>query len=231
VTLPAVLISGVFIGQPREITDDRGSWTSSIRRKRVDGPVFVSPNGLADDRVAQPYHGGPGAAVCVHLAEHYEFWNSSYGMHLTAGSVGENITLSGISEDQVFAGDTVRLGTALVRVSGPRVPCVNQARHIGRTDWVRLTIRENRTGFYLRVLESGQVQQGDVWTVVDRLNQDASIPRINRCMYLQFDADFARRMLEMRGLESWWKEQVREKLERQRGHWTESMASDTVRNP
>jgi len=218
-------IQAVFTGRPRSIVDEQGSWTSSIFRDRVDTPVSVSIRGLDGDKVAQPYHGGSGAAICVHLADHYAFWNARYGMDLKAGSVGENITLEGISEDQICVGDRVRLGTAMVQVSGPRVPCANLARRIGRPDWVKLTVIENRTGFYLRVLEPGVVQAGDFWVLEERVNYTGSIPGINRCMYLEFDQDFARAMLEMPGLEAWWKDQARQKIEDRTGHWTLNMKS------
>jgi len=218
-------IEAVFTGRPRSISDERGTWTSSIFRERVSGPVAVSVAGLAGDKVTQPYHGGPGAAVCVHLADHYAFWNAHYNMNLQAGFVGENLTLAGMAEDEVCVGDRVRLGTAVVQVSGPRVPCANLARRIGRPDWVKLTILENRTGFYLRVLEPGAVAAGDPWILEERVNDVGSIPAVNRCMYLEFDPGFADAMLKMPGLEPWWKEQAREKLTNQIGHWTSTMKS------
>jgi MOSC domain-containing protein YiiM len=221
-------VQAVFTGQPKSITDERGTWTSSIFRNRADGPVPVSLQGFAGDKVAQPYHGGPGAAICVHLSDHYSFWNTQYRMNLQAGNVGENLTLGNIIEDQVCVGDQIRLGTALVQVSGPRVPCLNLARRIGRPDWVKLTIRENRTGFYLRVLEPGTLQTGDPWIIEERVNHEGSIPAINRCMYLKFDAAYAKKMLEMSGLESWWKDQAREKIEDRTGHWTSTMKNGGI---
>ena len=221
-TKPASIRS-IFIGQPKSITDERGTWTSSIFRNRVDGSVQVSLCGLAGDKVAQPHHGSLGAAICVHLTDHYSFWNTQYNMNLKAGDVGENLTLDDITEDQVCVGDRVRLGTAVVQVSGPRVPCANLGRRIGRSDWVKLTIQENRTGFYLRVLEPGALQAGDPWIIEERVNHDGSIPAINRCMYLEFDEGYARRILEMSGLEAWWKDQARQKLGGPTQHWTSSM--------
>ena len=88
-------------------------------------------------------------------------------------------------------GDIVRIGTALAQVTGPRVPCANLARRIGRKDWVKLTIRENRTGFYMAVREPGIVQPGDPWHVEERFNPEGTIPAINRCLYLDFDPVFA----------------------------------------
>jgi MOSC domain-containing protein YiiM len=216
----------VFIGQPKSITDKRGTWTSSIFRTPVIGPVQASLGGLAGDKVAQPYHGSPGAAICVHLADHYLFWKTKYTMNLEAGSFGENVTLDNILEQQICVGDKVRLGTALVQVSGPRVPCANLARRIGRTDWVKLTIRVNRTGFYLRVLEPGAFQAGDQWVIEQRINHDGSIPAINQCMYLEFDETYAQRMMEMPGLETWWKDQARQKIEERTAHWTSTMQNE-----
>ncbi len=217
------IIQAIFVGQPKTITDERGTWTSSIYRDRVDGAVQVGEMGLVGDKVAQPYHGGPDAAICVHLLDHYRFWNQKYAMDLQSGHVGENFTLDRMTEDQVCAGDIVRVGMALVQVSGPRTPCANQARRVGRADWIKLTIRENRTGFYLRVLEPGVVQAGDTWALQARLNPDGAIPLINDCMYLNFDPTYARRLSQMEGLGSWWKEQVLEKLEKQADHWTSTM--------
>ena len=215
-------IQNVFTGRPKEIVDGRGTWTSSICRDRREEIVEVSLQGLAGDKVAQPYHGGPGAAVCVHLADHYAFWKREYGIELPAGSVGENITVADLAESEICVGDIVRVGTALTQVSGPRVPCANLARRIGRADWVKLTIRENRTGFYMRVLEPGFLRQADAWVVQDRINTSGSIPAINRCMYLEFDRRFAQTMLDMVGLEEWWKDQARQKLS-SAAHWTLSM--------
>lgn len=216
-------VEAVFTGLPKSLSDEHGSWTSSIFRERTDDPVSISLLGLEGDKVTQPYHGGPGAAICVHLRDHYTFWNTHLAMHLQAGAVGENITLAGITEDAVCVGDQVRLGTALVQVSGPRTPCATLARRIGRPDWVKLTIRENRTGFYLRVLEPGTVQTGDPWSLERRLNETGSISAINQCMYLDFNSTYAVQMLDMPGLETWWKDQARQKLEDRERHWTSTM--------
>ena len=141
---------------------------------------------------------------------------------LEPGHVGENFAVDNLTEDQICAGDIVRVGTTLAQVSGPRVPCANLARRIGRADWVKLTVRENRTGLYMRVLEPGVVQAGDIWNLEERLNPSSSIPAINRCMYLHFDPVFADDIMQMQGLASWWKELVLEK-QKSDDHWTTKM--------
>jgi len=217
------IIQSIFVGQPKTMTDARGTWTSSIYRDPVNHPVQLNKGGLVGDKVTQPYHGGPDADVCVHLQDHYDFWNNRYGMNLQAGNVGENFTLDHITEDQICVGDIIRAGTALVQVTGPRIPCANLARRIGRSDWVKLTIRENRTGFYMLVLEPGVVQPGDSWELQERFNPTGAIPTINRCFFLNFDPVYAQNMLAMPGLADWWKEQANERLARQDDHWTSTM--------
>ena len=213
-------VDAVFVGGPRSLTDTKGVWQSSIRRQRHDGPIHVTLRGLVGDHATQPYHGGPDAALCAHLADHYQFWQEHYGVTLAPGTVGENLTVGNLTETCVCVGDIVRLGTVLAQVSGPRVPCANLGRHIGRADWVRLTVTENRTGFYLRVLEPGTLQADDPWRLEERFDEEASIPRINHCMYLRFDPAYAARLQHMVGLGDWWREQAAQKLAAREQHWT-----------
>jgi MOSC domain-containing protein YiiM len=216
-------IHALFIGQPKTITDERGTWTSSIYRDPVSEPVLAQPGGLVGDKVAQPYHGGPDADICVHLLDHYRFWNAHYAMNLQPGFVGENFTLDGIHEAEICVGDLVRVGAALVQVTGPRIPCANLARRIGRADWVKLTVRENRTGCYLSVIEAGLVAPGDGWLLQERFNPAGTIPAINRCLYLDFDPAYAEQMQQMQGLAAYWKEAATECLTNQQEHWMAKM--------
>lgn len=216
-------IEAIFAGGPKTLHDERGTWQSSIDKQRIDGPVEVTRAGIAGDKATKHFHGGPDAALCVHLTDHYSFWRERYGIYLRPGAVGENLTVSGLEENNIFVGDTVRLGTVLAQVTGPRVPCANQARYVHRKDWVKLTLRENRTGLYLRILEPGAMQESDPWTLVERLDGVASIPAINRCMYLDFDPAFAERMVHMPALTPWWKQQAKEKLAAYNEHWTSTL--------
>ena len=219
-------IDAVFVGGPKHLTDARGEWQSSIARRPHDGPVSVNTRGISGDQVTQPYHGGPDAALCAHLADHYRFWQEQYGLSLAPGVFGENLTLGNITEHSICAGDIVRLGTVLAQVSGPRVPCANLARHIGRPDWVKLTIRENRTGFYLRVLEPGTLQSTDPWLLQQRFDEEASIPKINDCMFLHFNPTYAARMQHMVGLGDWWREQASKKFAAPDQHWTSRLQQE-----
>lgn len=205
-------LDSIYAGGPKILTDAQGEWQSSIFRDRVEGPVQVERRGLVGDQATQPYHGSSECAVCCHLLDHYRFWNVQYGMSLEAGNVGENFALEQITEDEVCIGDMYRVGITLVQVSAPRIPCANQARRIGRADWARLTIRELRPGFYLRVLEPGVVQAGDGFALAERLNPGATLVAFNRCWYHHFDPALAEQLSKMPGLMAWWQGRFAEKL-------------------
>ena len=84
-------LHSIFVGQPKTIADARGTWTSSICRDPVSGPVRAQKGGLAGDKVTQPYHGGEDGDICVHLMDHYRFWNERYGMKSGGGRRGREL--------------------------------------------------------------------------------------------------------------------------------------------
>jgi MOSC domain-containing protein YiiM len=217
------IVASIFIGKPKQITDAAGIWTSSIFRNRVEGPVELRPEGVVGDQVTQPYHGGRDSAVCVHLLDHYRFWKQNYGVDLPPGAAGENFTLDHISESEICAGDVVRAGSAVVQVSGPRIPCAHLARRVGRPDWAQLSIAESRTGFYCRVLDPGTTQPGDAWFLLERLNPQASISALNYCFYVDFDPDYARQVADMPAISVWWKKQFLKKLANLAAPWSEGI--------
>ena len=133
-------------------------------------------------------------------------------MSLQAGNVGENFTLANISEDEICIGDVYRVGTAGVQVSSPRIPCENQARRIGRSDWIKLTLKELRPGFYLRVVEPGIVEAGNEFKLEERLNPGSSLMAFNRCWYHEFDPALAEKFSTMPGLSDWWQKRWAKKL-------------------
>lgn len=207
-------LHAMFIGGPKTITDEQGTYRSSIWRDRVHGPVELEKRGLVGDQVTNSYHHGkPGQAVCCHFMEHYRFWNANYGMELEAGNVGENWALEHILEEEVCIGDIYRVGTARVQVSAPRAPCGTQARRVGRADWVKLTVQEMRTGIYMRVLEPGIVEEGDKLELVARPHPEGSIKALNRCHYHDFDPQVARRFADMPELMAYWRKSMAKRLE------------------
>ncbi|GIW24622.1 MOSC domain-containing protein [Meiothermus sp.] len=120
----------------------------------------ISTLGLAGDQVAdQEHHGGPDQALYVYSAEDYDWWMEQLGEVLEPGTFGENLTFSSFGEGPVRIGDRFRVGSVLLEVSAPRIPCATLAARMGDPGFVKKFRQAGRPGFYARVLEAGLVQQ------------------------------------------------------------------------
>ena len=179
-----VLLCSVQVGQPRQIPD-REPWVTAFYKEPVAGPVSLSRENLSGDR--QPdltVHGGPDKAVCVYSADHYPEWRRELGeQDCGPGWFGENFTVEGQTEETVCVGDVYRVGSAVVEVSQPRGPCWKLGRRWGRLDLPKLVVRSGRSGWYLRVLEGGDVAAGQVLALGDRPYPKWTIDMVNRLTY------------------------------------------------
>lgn len=207
-----ITIHSIYVGQPQTLTDAQGSWRSSIYRDRVEGPVVLGLRGLAGDRVTDTrHHGHPDQAVCCHSLAHYDFWADAYGIRLRPGNLGENWVVTGVEEADLCLYDRFQVGTAQVVIASPRVPCTKQARRVGRADWVDLTLKELRTGFYLAVAQEGIVSDGDEWQLLARPNPGATLHALNRAVYHQAEPEEVARFLAMPDLDPYWRKRLEPK--------------------
>jgi MOSC domain-containing protein YiiM len=166
----------VNVGTPRTVEYQGRAVATGIFKQPVAGPVRVGATNLAGDGQAdQRVHGGPHKAVYAYPLEHYAYWITALERgELPFGFFGENLTLEGVNEDEVWIGDTLRVGSAVLQVSQPRTPCFKLALRTGVEDFPRRFADSGRTGFYLRVLEEGDVSAG---AGIERLARDpASLP-------------------------------------------------------
>ena len=187
------MIISLQIGRPAghtsQIKDGKeAEWVSSIWREAVSGRVPLSRTDLDGNAQADlKNHGGPDKAVCCYCAEHYPDWRTALGLSETEfayGAFGENFTVSGLTEDTVCLGDIYAVGTAKVQISQPRMPCWKVGRRWERPDLPGEMTKTGRTGFYLRVLEEGEVGAGDTLTLQDRPLPDYTVARLNDALYV-----------------------------------------------
>lgn len=172
--LHAVLLSPVV-----ELSRGGETLRTALCKQPVATRVWLGPRGLAGDECAdRKYHGHEDQAICVYPMEYYTAWREWLNLDAEAfpyGSFGENFTTSGLLESEVFAGDQVRVGEAVVEVTKPRQPCVTLNKVWERRDFAAHMGREGWTGWYLRVLTPGQVDAGDAWEILARQPQAQSM--------------------------------------------------------
>ena len=166
----ARLIS-VNVGEPRELLWMGRTVKTGIFKEAIRGRVAVRRLNLNGDKQADlSVHGGLDKAVCLYPAEHYVYWQEEYpGMQLPWGMFGENLTTEGMLEDEVSIGDQFRVGSVELMVTQPRLPCYKLGIRFGREDIIKRFMAAGRPGFYLRVLQEGEVGAGDT---IERISRD-----------------------------------------------------------
>ena len=160
----------VNVGRPREVVHQGRLVPTGIFKQPVAGRVLLRRTNLEGDAQADlAVHGGPDKAVYAYPYEHYAHWREELGRDdFVMGQFGENLTLEGMLEHAVSIGDVYRVGDATVEVSQPRVPCFKLGVRLGDASFVKRFHHSRRTGFYLRVIEEGEIAAGDAIDLVDR---------------------------------------------------------------
>jgi MOSC domain-containing protein YiiM len=179
---------GVQVGLPtnhgqQDATDplDR-PWRTGFYKSPVSGPVWLAKTNLVGDGQSNlKVHGGPDMAVLAYAASHYLLWRAELELpDLPYGAFAENFTITAQDETTVCIGDVYAIGTAQVEVSKPRQPCSNITRRWklrGLTEQVGVT---GRTGWYLRVLQEGEVAAGEPVVLLQRPSPELTIERVAR---------------------------------------------------
>ena len=153
----------VNVSQPKEVSYNGERIKTGIFKEPVSGRTMMRRLNLDGDGQGDPsVHGGIDKAVYVYPMEHYDYWKHELGRKdLTYGQFGENLTVEGLLEETVHIGDVFRVGEALVEVSQPRVPCFKLGIKMRNPRIVKPFLASERVGFYVRVLEEGEVGAGD----------------------------------------------------------------------
>jgi MOSC domain-containing protein YiiM len=157
------MVRSVNVGLPRPLATPKGEVPSGIVKAPVAGRGLIRQLGLDGDGQADlTVHGGVHKAVYVYSYDHYAAWARELGRaDLGPGSFGENLTVDGMLETTVRIEDIYRFGSAVLQVTQPRSPCFKLAAHLGLPDFAKAFLASGRSGFYLRVLEEGDVGAGD----------------------------------------------------------------------
>lgn len=181
--IESMKILSVNVGAPRTFEWRGRTFTTAIFKEPVAGPARVEGLGFVDDTQAdRAVHGGIDKAVYLYSTEHYPDWEALLGERLLPGAMGENLTASGFLEEELAIGDEIEVGSALLGVSEPRLPCRTLAARYRRPDMQRLFTEMGRPGSYFRVLRDGVVQGGDEGRAVRRARERWTVGRVFRLL-------------------------------------------------
>jgi MOSC domain-containing protein YiiM len=143
---------------------------------RAPGPKGTGAVGLAGDRVYDArHHGGDDQAVYAYAREDLDTWARELGRPLPNGSFGENLTTTGIDVNSALIGERWRIGSTVLEVSCPRIPCATFAGWLREEGWLRRFTAAALPGPYLRVIEPGELAAGDTVEVLLRPGHDVTV--------------------------------------------------------
>ncbi|MBI5632957.1 MAG: MOSC domain-containing protein [Nitrospirae bacterium] len=202
-----MLIESLNIGLPKKETFHGKEITTGICKTPAFGLLNLTADGFEKDGVGDlKHHGGHDKAVCVYSLDHYPYWEELLGIKLPEAAFGENLTVSGLRENEVCIGDIYEAGPALLQVSQPRQPCRTLSVRYGRDDMIKLVRDSGLTGFYFRVLRTGSLKKGDQLQLKEKDKNGVSIAFANSIYHhRKTDCEGIERVLDVDALSASWK--------------------------
>ena len=163
-------------------------------------------NVYGDGQADPENHGGPQRVAYAYQIENHGHWSRKLGrLGFTFGQFGENFTVGGMTEDEVRIGDVFRVGGPLFEGSRPRPPCSKLGINMGMPRFPRLSLASGRVGFYMRVLEEGEVGAGDAFERVGAAPEGMTVREMSHLLFFKPEnLEGAGRALRIRALAPGW---------------------------
>ena len=207
----AMHLESVNVGTPSAAEWKGRTFSTGIGKSPVSGRVAVRGVNLAgDDQADRSVHGGPDKAVYAYSREDIDWWAETLGRPIVPGRhFGENLTTAGIDLGKAIIGERWHVGTVVLEVSEPRVPCFKLAMRMDDASFPKKFGKALRMGAYLRIIEEGDLAAGDAIAVTGRPEHGLSIALAAR-IYL-FEHAASARFLEAPQLSAKWRSWARER--------------------
>lgn len=198
-------LPSVFIGN---ITTTTHGFTSAIIKRGVEGAISLTSLGLeGDEQAEKSFHGGVDRALCHYPKEHYRYWSEQYpdlSELFNAPAFGENISTTGMTEENVFIGDIYQWGNTLIQVTQPRSPCYKLNSITGVSNFAQRMQESGFCGWLYRVISTGETGCYQPLVLVSR-NSDISVKEaISIAFHMPYDKALYRRLLSAAGLSASW---------------------------
>lgn len=162
-------------------TVHQGKWTGSmgstgIDKQSVSGPVVFANDGVTDDVIVdREHHGGFEQAVYAYAREDADWWQMQLGIQIENGRFGENLTTSGLDVNSALIGEQWKIGSVILEVSQPRIPCRTFAGFWQRPTLIKEFMAAGRPGTYLRIIQEGEITAGNEIKIISKPNHAITI--------------------------------------------------------
>jgi MOSC domain-containing protein YiiM len=198
-------VVSVNVGRPRIVQAGRRQVLTSIWKDPVPGRVAVTPLNLAGDQQSDLVnHGGPDKALYAYAVEDLDWWSEELHRPVTAGAFGENLTTRGVDLTGARIGDRWTVGSTVLEVAQPRVPCFKLALRFDDPALPRRYVAAVRPGAYLRVVVPGALGAGDAIGVTRVTGHDVTMGLVFTVFHR--DHGLAHRLLDAPQLPAGWRQ-------------------------
>ena len=209
-------VLSVNVGKAREFEYNGRLARSAIWKSPVAGRIAARGVNLAgDDQADRKAHGGPDKALYAYAVEDARWWEQEIGRALAFGEFGENLTTEGIDVNDALVGERWQIGTVVLEVSEPRIPCWRLGVRMDDKMFPRRFTEALRPGAYLRIAVEGDVGAGDEVSVVERPDHDLTIRDVFR-IYNRDRAE-VERLLGVPQMSEAWKRWAADFLQKTKG--------------
>jgi MOSC domain-containing protein YiiM len=196
-------VLSVNVGTVREFEYNGRPAKSAIWKSPAAGRIAARGVNLAgDDQADRKAHGGPDKVVYAYAVEDARWWEQEIGRSLAYGEFGENLTTEGIELNDALVGERWQIGTIVLEVSEPRIPCWRLGVRMNDKLFPRRFTGALRPGPYFRIVAEGEVGAGDAIRVVERPDHDLTIRDVFR-IYTRDRGEVERLLAVPRMSESW----------------------------
>jgi MOSC domain-containing protein YiiM len=166
-------------------------------------------------------HGGVDKAVYSYPMENYDYWKKHYPkINMPFGMFGENLTTDGLMENSVNIGDQFQIGSVKLISTQPRMPCYKLGIKFGPMDVIKSFLESLRPGIYFKVLQEGEVGQGDK---IELINMDDNKVKVNDIIRLYInedskDLETMEKVIRIRDLPKGWRIHFIQKIDKLRNN-------------
>jgi MOSC domain-containing protein YiiM len=214
-------VLSVNVGLPREFEYSGRPARSAIWKSPAVGRIVARGVNLAgDDQADRKAHGGPDKALYAYAIEDARWWEQEMGRSLAYGEFGENLTTEGIEVNNALVGERWQIGTLILEVSEPRIPCWRLGVRMNDKTFPRRFTAALRPGAYFRLVVEGDVGAGDEIRVVERPDHGLTIRDVFR-IYTR-DRDEVERLLRVPRMSESWTRWASDELQEAKGRPTDA---------
>ncbi|MGE7878612.1 MOSC domain-containing protein [Peribacillus muralis] len=207
-------IVSLQVGKPKQETFAGINIFSAMNKQAVE-TLTVTKTGIIGDGVGNvKFHGGPDRVICFYPYEHYALWNARFSKKLDIPAFGENVTVTGMTEDITYIGDVYQMGEAIIQINQGRIPCSTISHYNLEPRFLKSVMKTGFTGYFARVIKDGTIKKQDEIVLLERHQEKITVQYATEVILHGRDGlEGARTLFALDSLAEDWKQRAGKRIQ------------------